>query len=159
MSYPFPTAADEELFSRFGIEPRSYTEEQLDSASQAWDALRISGLTPSLFVSLIAVCEGSLAEATVLWDGLRLHFQDGLKQFQERSGRYYIARYSTTFLSERSCQRAFTDLADAGLIILWPRSRTIGQKFRVDWVELSLRLQGLKDSQLPGLDGIGGNDA
>ena len=159
MSYPFPTAADDELLSRFGIEPRSYTQDQLDLAANAWESLRLNGLTPSLFVSLIAVCEGSLAEATVLWDGLRLHYLDGLKQFQERSGRYYIDHYSTSFLSERSCRRAFTDLADAGLIILWPRSRTIGQKFRIDWVELSLRLQVLKDSQLPGLDGIGGTDA
>lgn len=152
--YPFPTPGHDELQSRFGIEPRSYSESELATAATRWDEFLLRGQSAQMFIQLVAVCEGSLAEATVLWDALRAHREVGLQRYLERSSRHYGHLYAQSFLSGRSCRRAFEALADVGLIVLWPQAKTVGHKFRVDWVDLSQRLEQIEELRLPGVDEV-----
>lgn len=151
--YPFPTPGNDELESRFGIEPKSYSQDQLEAAALAWNEFLKGEQGSALFVKLLAVCEGYATEATVLWDALRSHRTAGLQEFLERPSRYYGKTYQASFLGDRRCRRAFETLADRELIIEWPQKKNSGHEFRVNWVELSVALDALKAQVLPGLDG------
>jgi hypothetical protein len=155
MTYPFPTPDTDELFDRFGLEPANHSLDALDHAKHEWSRIQGRGLDAEFFLQLLAVCDSSVVEATVVWDGLRSHLLGaGLSHYLERSSRYYVQRYA--MVNERAVRRAFNDLADAGLIVMWPRARQVGQKFRVDFVELAQRLATLEPRMIPGTDTVVG---
>lgn len=153
MAYPFPTPGDDEMQSKLGIEPPAYDPERLEAAAHSWVVWNAAPAGPGLFIRLLAICEGSVAEATVLWDAVRAHQTQGLKRYLERSARHYLQRYGQTMLSERSCRRAIHDLCEAGYLVPWPQAKSSGQRFRLDWVLLADRLQALVGVALPGLEG------
>jgi len=143
MNYPFPTHHADELFDRFQIEPVQYSEAEYLAAAEAWAAVLRDGLSSTLFVKLMAVTEGSWAEATIVWDAIEEHRQHGLHQYLERSARQVLNRYGAIG-AERTVRRGFNDLADMGLIVMWPRAKTLGQRYRLDWVNLSIRLNQMQ---------------
>jgi hypothetical protein len=151
MKYPFPTAQDDELAQRFGIEPVAYTPAQLEHAATAWQAFLASENDAVVFVQLLSVCEGSATEATILWDALKSHRTVGLHAFLDRPSSYYGKVFQCTFLGDRRCRRAYEVLSDLGLIIEWPTKDKSGHKFRIDWIRLSIELGGQKGQYLPGL--------
>lgn len=155
MTYPFPTAADDERYLELGIEPAHYPSDALDSAAQAWAVFSAGPATSDFFVQLLAIREGSVAEATVLWDAAIHHRNSGLRQYTDRSARYYVQRYGRQMLSERSCSRAITDLLENGLLVSWPQKKNVASRIRLDWVALHLELRDLASTPcvLPGLDG------
>lgn len=154
MTYPFPTAADDERHRELGLEPVHYSADQLDAAASAWEVLCAEPANSDTFVRLLAVREGSVAEATVLWDALVHHRKQGLRQYTDRSARHYVQRYGRQMLSERSCSRAITDLLQAGLLVSWPQKKNVASRIRLDWVALHIELQQLTSTPcvLPGLD-------
>jgi hypothetical protein len=149
-NYPFPTAEDDELKQRFNIELRVYTDEQLDAAAKSWTAFCWDSLDAFMFVKLTAVCEGSLSQATVLWDGLQHHRSYGLKVWQEAAAINYIKKFGSEFGSKRSVANAIEELGHIGLLVHWPVSANVPRKFRLDWIELSERLAEVS-TKLPGL--------
>jgi hypothetical protein len=149
-NYPFPTAEDDELKQRFNIELRVYTNEQLDAAATSWSEFCSKPLDASVFIQLTALCEGSLSQATVLWDGLRHHRSYGLKVWQEAAAIYYTKKYGDDFGSKRRNSEAMQLLEIDGLVVHWPVSANVPRKFRLDWIELSERLAEVS-TKLPGL--------
>jgi len=153
--YPFPTPGNDELQERFGIEPRPFSTEQLDRAAAKWLVILDKGPSADLYIALVSAFDGDLTDSTIVWDAIKTHSKLGLHKFIERSGAQYKAIYKgVSYLEERRCQRAFQYLAEVGVIHRWPQANTIGQKFRLDWVEVSNRLDALQGSVLPGLDGL-----
>ena len=155
MTYPFPTAADDERHRVLGLEPVHYSVDQLDSAVTAWGECCAAPTGSDTFVRLLAVREGSVAEATVLWDVLAHHRKQGLRQYIDRSGRYYINRFGRRMLSERSCSRAMSVLIECGLLVSWPQKKNMAHRVRLDWVALHLDLSEVQVTMpvVPGLDG------
>lgn len=157
-SYPFPDGEDNELKKIFNIDLREYSKEQKDAAAASWSEFCRNQLDAQMFVKLIAICEGSLAEATVLYDALWFHRKYGLKKFQERSAIYFINKYGKDFFVERTLRRGMQQLGESGLLVHWPVSTGFSRKFRIDWIELSDRLI-LVSKKLPGLTTYEGDEA
>lgn len=153
MNYPFPTAADDERYLELGIEPVHYSTHQMDAAATAWTELSAVPAQSETFVRLLAVRHGSVAEATVLWDALLHHLQNGLRQYTERSAHYYVQRYGQQMLSARSCSRAMANLVKAGMLVLWPQKKNVASRFRLDWVALHLAIAAMptQSGRIPGL--------
>jgi hypothetical protein len=149
-NYPFPCDEDDELKQRFNIDLRAHSSEQLDAAAKSWTAFCWDSMDATVFVKLLAVCEGSLSQATVLWDALRHHRSYGLKVWQEAAAIYYTKKFGEDFGSKRRYSEALQQLADDGLLVHWPVSANVPRKFRLDYVELSERLAEVS-SKLPGL--------
>lgn len=142
--YSFPTHGNDELEQRFDLPCPIYSNESLEQAQAWWDRQHQDGLHPTLYVQLLSVCEGSVAEATVLFDTLAFHFDkghaDGLAQFVSRSAAYFVEKYGRTMLSERTCSRAIAELRTDGLLVFWPQAGNVAAKFRLNWVALVERL-------------------
>ena len=149
-SYPFPQHEDDELIKRFNIPLRAYSDDQLEAAATSWTEFCSKPMNSAVFVKLIAVCDGSLSKATVLWDALLNHRQWGLKYWQETATTYYIKKYGDAFGSQQRYSEGLQDLGKAELLVHWPVSANVPRKFRVDWVELSEHLSEVSD-KLPGL--------
>ena len=150
--YPFPDGDDDLLKQKFGIELREYSTEQKDAAAAAWVDFCRNQVDSSMFIKLIAICDGSLAEATVLWDILKFHrtTANKLKGWKEQSAQDYINRYGSEFGSLRSFRGALNDLGDAGLIIHFPVAINNPKKFRLDWIDFCGRIR-LVNAKLPAL--------
>ena len=153
--YPFPDGEDDLLKQKFGIELREYSIEQKDAAAAAWVDFCRKQVDSSMFIKLIAICDGSLAEATVLWDILKFHrtTANKLKGWKEQSAQDYVGRFGTEFGSLRSIRGALLDLSEAGLIVHWPVGVNNPKKFRLDWIEFNERLLNVS-TKLPGLDSL-----
>lgn len=149
-NYPFPHGDDDELLKRFNIALRVYSDEQLEAAATSWTEFCSGRLDSTVFVKLVAVCEGSLAEATVLWDALLTHRNWSLKYWQETAATQYVKKYGTTFGSRQRYSEALEQLGKAELLVHWPVSANVPRKFRLDWIELSERLAEVSN-KLPGL--------
>lgn len=152
-NYPFPDGEDNVLKQKFNIDLREYTTEQKEAAANAWTEFCRNQLDSSMFIKLIALCDGSLSEATVLWDLLTFHRKspNGLNGWRTRSAQEYVQRHGKDFGAVRSYQGAMNDLASANLIVHWPVQANVPRKFRLDWVEFSERISEV-NSKLPGLD-------
>lgn len=141
-TYPFPDGEDNILKQKFNIDLREYSTEQKDAAATAWVDFCRNQVDASMFIKLIALCDGSLTEATVLWDLLKFHRTTGnkLKGWREQSAQDYVDRFGTDFGALRSFRSALIDLSEAGLIVHWPVAANNAKKFRLDWIELFTRL-------------------
>lgn len=150
--YPFPDGEENILKHKFNIDLRVYSTEQKDAAAEAWVDFCRNQVDSSMFIKLIALCDGSLTEATVLWDLLKFHRTTGnkLMAWREQSAQDYVDRYGTDFGALRSFRGALLDLSEAGLIVHWPVAANNAKKFRLDWVELCNRL-ALVSIKLPAL--------
>ena len=150
--YPFPDGEDDLLKQKFGIELREYSIEQKDAAAAAWVDFCRNQVDSSMFIKLIALCDGSLTEATVLWDLLRFHRTTGsnLKGWREISVQVYVEKFGTDYGTARSYNNAINELGNTGLIILWPLSGNVPKKFRLDWIEFSERIAKVS-KKLPSL--------
>ena len=75
------------------------TEKTLDdqplTAAIPWDEFSKADLNSETFVKLIFVCDGQLAEATILWDLLTFHKARGLDVFRKMSAANYHDEYGT----------------------------------------------------------------
>lgn len=151
-TYPFPDGEDNILKQKFNIDLREYSTEQKDAAATAWVDFCRNQVDSSMFIKLIALCDGSLTEATVLWDLLKFHRTTGnkLKGWREQSAQEYVDRFGNAFGVARSYRRAMDDLGDSGLIVHWPVAANVQRKFRIDWIEFSIRIFEV-DTKLPAL--------
>jgi hypothetical protein len=150
--YPFPDGEDDLLKQKFGIELREYSIEQKDAAAAAWVDFCRNQVDSSMFIKLIALCDGSLTEATVLWDLLKFHRTNGnkLKGWREQSAQDYVDRFGVTFGVSRSYRRALDELGASGLLIQWPVATNNPRKFRLDWIDFTNKLKTIS-SKLPAL--------
>lgn len=153
--YPFPDGEDDLLKQKFGIELREYSIEQKDAAAAAWVDFCRNQVDSSMFIKLIAICDGSLAEATVLWDLLKFHrtTANKLKGWKEQSAQNYVERFGVDFGIVRSYQRALNELTDSGLLIQAPKTGAVIKKFRLDWIEFFERLSKV-NPKLPALTAL-----
>lgn len=151
--YPFPDGEDNILKQKFNIDLREYSTEQKDAAATAWVDFCRNQVDSSMFIKLIALCDGSLTEATVLWDLLKFHRSNAnkLNGWREQSAQDYIDRYGSDFGGLRSIRGALLDLGEAGLIVHWPVGVNNPKKFRLDWVEFNERVLNVS-SKLPGME-------
>jgi hypothetical protein len=151
--YPFPDGEDNILKQKFNIDLRVYSTEQKDAAAAAWVDFCRNQVDSSMFIKLIALCDGSLTEATVLWDLLKFHRTTGnkLKGWREISVQFYVDKYGKDFGSARSFNNSLLSLWEAGLIIQWPLSGNVPKKFRIDWIDFYEKL-GKVSNDLPGLN-------
>ena len=151
-TYPFPDGDDDLLKQKFNIDLRVYSTEQKDEAATAWVDFCRSQVDSSMFIKLIALCDGSLTEATVLWDLLKFHRTTGnkLMAWREQSAQDYVERYGIEFGVSRSYRRAFDELGADGLIIHSPVSTNNPRKFRLDWIDFSNKIKTIS-SKLPAL--------
>lgn len=161
--YPFPDGDNDKLKQELNIELREYTKEQKDAAAQEWEEFCRNSVDSTMFIKLIAMCDGSLTEATVLWDLLQFHRTTGnkLMGWQKASAQSYIDKYGKDFGAIRSYQRALEYLEESGLIVLWPMlggNKGFEKKFRLDWIALSQRLIEVSN-KLPGLTKPSGSSA
>ena len=140
--YPFPDGEDNILKQKFNIDLREYSTEQKDAAATAWVDFCRNQVDSSMFIKLIALCDGSLTEATVLWDLLKFHRTTGnkLMAWREQSAQDYVERFGNTFGAIRSYRRAMDYLSEAGLIVHWPVATNNSKKFRLDWIEFSAQI-------------------
>jgi hypothetical protein len=152
-TYPFPTEVDDEVFKRFGIESRMYTDGQKEAAAIAWSEFCAKQQDGSLFIKLVGICEGSLAEATVLWDVLRHHrtMRDGLRAWRETAGSYFKLNYGSDFADTRTYNRSIYSLVENNLLVEFPVGSREKRKYRLDWIVLSEQLDQVS-TQLPGLN-------
>jgi hypothetical protein len=97
--YPFPDGDNDKLKQELNIELREYTKEQKDAAAQAWEEFCRNPVDATMFIKLIAMCDRSLTEATVLWDLLKFHRTTGnkLMGWQKASAQSYIDKYGRDF--------------------------------------------------------------
>ena len=153
--YPFPDGDNDILKQKFGIELREYTFEHKEAAANAWTEFCRNQVDSSMFIKLIALCDGSLTEATVLWDLLKFHRTTGnkLKGWRSISVQFYVEKHGKEFGAVRSYNRALDDLGASGLIIHWPVQANVPRKFRLDWIEFSQRLVEVS-TKLPSLDAM-----
>ena len=130
------------------------TETTLDdqplTAAIPWDEFSKADLNSETFVKLIFVCDGQLAEATILWDLLAFHKARGLDVFRKMSAADYHSEYGTDVGNERAIRRANESLANYELIEQAQVVRNMPRKFRLNWVALSHKLVAV-NNKLPGL--------
>jgi hypothetical protein len=152
-TYPFPTEVDDEIFKRFGIESRMYTDGQKEAAAITWSEFCAKQQDGSLFIKLIGICEGSLAEATVLWDVLKHHrtMRDGLRAWRETAANHFKLTYGNEFANERTFRNAIPSLVDDTLLVEFPVGSREKRKYRLDWIVLSEQLDQVS-TRLPGLN-------
>lgn len=155
-TYPFPDGEDNILKQKFNIDLREYSTEQKDAAATAWVDFCRNQVDSSMFIKLIALCDGSLTEATVLWDLLKFHRTTGnkLKAWREQSAQDYVERFGIEFGVSRSYQNAFRELGEAGLIVHFPVATNNPKKFRLDWIEFVIKIN-LVSTKLPALTDMG----
>lgn len=153
--YPFPDGDNDILKQKFGIELRKYTFDQKEAAANAWTEFCRNQLDSSMFIKLIALCDGSLSEATVLWDLLEFHRKspNGLNGWRTRAAQEYVGKHGKDFGAVRSYRGAMNDLAGVNLIVHWPVQANVPRKFRIDWIEFSERILEVS-SRLPGLSSL-----
>lgn len=152
--YPFPDGDNDKLKQELNIDLREYTKEQKDAAAQAWEEFCRNPVDATMFIKLIAMCDGSLTEATVLWDLLKFHRTTGnkLMGWQTAPVQSYLDKYGAEFGVARTYRRALEDLMSDGLVINWPTTTiNAAKKIRLDWIAFTLRLTGVSD-KLPGLN-------
>ena len=154
-TYPFPDGEDNILKQKYNIDLREYSTEQKNAAATAWVDFCRNQVDSSMFIKLIALCDGSLTEATVLWDVLKFHRTTGnkLMAWRDISVQFYVDKHGKDFGSVRSFNRALDDLGEAGLIVHWPLVGNVPKKFRLDWIEFTERLAQVS-FKLPGLDAM-----
>lgn len=121
--------------------------------TQSWEGFAGQTLDAALFIKLIAVCEGVLPEAVVLWDLIAWHRTTKLDTWRKRSGSQIVLEYGTEFGNERAVRRAVVALDEIGLIELGDTVRNVAQKLRLNWPELEVRLSRVS-AKLPGLSGV-----
>lgn len=151
-SYPFPDGEDNVLKQKFNIDLREYTTEQKEAAANAWAEFCRNQVDSSMFIKLIALCDGSLSEATVLWDLLEFHRKSpsGLQGWRNIAAQDFVNKFGPDFGVGRSYRRAMDDLAESNLIVHWPVAANVPKKFRIDWVEFSIRILNVSN-KLPSL--------
>lgn len=155
--YPFAVHGDDELEQRFEMPCPVYDEALLQLARLRWKSVVLQGDDAQLFIQLLAVTEGSVAEATILWDTINWAvskgYESGLREFVSRSSSYYLNLYGRAWVSERTYRKAMTDLRAEGWIVYWPQSQTMTPKFRLNWVALVEQLERVDNSlhTLPGV--------
>ncbi len=125
-------------------------DDQPLTAAIPWDEFAKADLSSETFVKLIFVCDGQLAEATILWDLLSFHKTRGLDVFRKMSAGDYHAEYGTDVGNERAIRRANESLANYELIEPAQVVRNMPRKFRLNWVDLSHKLVAV-NNKLPGL--------
>ena len=81
----------DELQRRFNIVPRFIEPERKKAAHDAWIEFCSQPMEPVMFIKLLGVCEGNVAEATVLWDILCYQRKQGLKRWKQPTGCYFTA--------------------------------------------------------------------
>lgn len=152
-TYPFPDGEDNILKQKFNIELRVYSTEQKVAAATAWVDFCRNQVDSTIFIKLISLCDGSLTEATVLWDLLKFHRSNAnkLNGWREQSAQDYIDRYGSEFGGLRSIRSALLDLGEEGLIVHWPVGVNSPKKFRLDWIEFNERLLRVS-IKLPGVE-------
>lgn len=130
------------------------TETTLDdqplTAAIPWDEFSKADLNSETFVKLIFVCDGQLAEATILWDLLAFHKARGLEAFRKMSAADYHAEYGKEIGMDRSIQQSIRNLTVDDLIEQAQVVRNMPRKFRLNWVALSHKLAAV-NNKLPGL--------
>lgn len=130
------------------------TETTLDdqplTAAIPWDEFSKADLNSETFVKLIFVCDGQLAEATILWDLLTFHKARGLDVFRKMSAANYHDEYGTDVGNERAIQRSIRNLTVDDLIEQAQVVRNMPRKFRLNWVALSHKLVAV-NNKLPSL--------
>lgn len=149
---PFPTLENDELYTKYGQQPRMYSAEELETAAISWHLFKGEKLSSTIYLKLLATCECSMSEAIILWDALSSHRKHGLIKYVDRNSSHYTSRFSASCGVERTYRRALADLFEQGLIVKLPIAASKGYRFRVDWVQLSQRLNALQDVVFPGLD-------
>lgn len=125
-------------------------EDQSLTAAIPWDEFSKADLNSETFVKLIFVCDGQLAEATILWDLLVFHKARGLEKFRKMSATDYHSEYGTEIGSVRSIRDAVTSVTNDDLIEQAQVVRNMPRKFRLNWVALSHKLVAV-NNKLPGL--------
>ncbi|WP_310615323.1 hypothetical protein [Limnohabitans sp.] len=125
-------------------------DDQPLTAAIPWDEFAKADLSSETFVKLIFVCDGQLAEATILWDLLSFHKTRGLDVFRKMSSTDYHDQYGTEIGTDRSIQRSIRTLTVDDLIEQAQVVRNMPRKFRLNWVALSHRLVAV-NNKLPGL--------
>ena len=153
---PFPTLENDELFTKYGQQPRIYSPEELEAAATSWQAFMAAPMSSAFYLRLQVISDSAVSEATILWDALRAHRDHGLDKYIARSASHYTTRFDARCGAERTYNRAFSDLFDCQLLVKLPTARYRGFNFRVDWVELNQRLTAIQGVVFPGLDeGLG----
>ena len=114
----------------------------------------------TLWIKLLAVCEGRQAESLILWDLIQSCRQlsgvqgaeVALHNFFQRSANYYMRQYPAMkiLVSERSLARANLMLAEKKFIANKPVHRKVSAQIRIEWRQVATALEGV-DSGLPGL--------
>ncbi len=125
-------------------------DDQPLTAAIPWDEFAKADLSSETFVKLIFVCDGQLAEATILWDLLSFHKTRGLDVFRKMSAADYHAEYGKEIGMDRSIQQSIKNLTGDDLIEQAQVVRNMPRKFRLNWVALSHRLVAV-NNKLPGL--------
>ena len=153
--YPFPDGDNDKLKQELNIELREYTKEQKDAAAQAWEEFCRNPVDATMFIKLIAMCDRSVTEATVLWDLLKFHRTTGnkLMGWQKASAQSYIDKYGRDFGTVSSYHRALRDLEERCLIVVVPvlgGNKGFEKQFRLDWIALVQQLVVISE-KLPGL--------
>lgn len=126
------------------------TDDQPLTAAIPWDEFAKADLSSETFVKLIFVCDGQLAEATILWDLLSFHKTRGLDVFRKMSAADYHAEYGKEIGMDRSIQQSIKNLTGDELIEQAQVVRNMPRKFRLNWVALSHKLVAV-NNKLPGL--------
>ncbi len=125
-------------------------DDQPLTAAIPWDEFAKADLSSETFVKLIFVCDGQLAEATILWDLLSFHKTRGLDVFRKMSAADYHAEYGKEIGMDRSIQQSIKNLTGDDLIEQAQVVRNMPRKFRLNWVALSHKLVAV-NNKLPGL--------
>jgi len=108
-------------------------------------------LDARFYLKLLCICDGRLAEATVLWDAATTAAKLGLRSEQHASGADFAEKYGCELYSLRSFQQALASVAEAGLIEMLPGVRNTKRKFHLNWPALEQALTENVDNKLPGL--------
>jgi hypothetical protein len=125
-------------------------DDQPLTAAIPWDEFAKADLSSETFVKLIFVCDGQLAEATILWDLLSFHKTRGLDVFRKMSAADYHTEYGKEIGTDWSIRKANRDLGAFDLIEQAQVVRNMPRRFRLNWVALSHKLVAV-NNKLPGL--------
>jgi hypothetical protein len=125
-------------------------DDQPLTAAIPWDEFSKADLNSETFVKLVFVCDGQLAEATILWDLLAFHKARGLDVFRKMSAADYHAEYGKEIGMDRSIQQSIKNLTVDDLIEQAQVVRNMPRKFRLNWVALSHKLVAV-NNKLPSL--------
>ena len=129
----------------------SIEQQAAQPADPAFDFFEFANLpVAEIFTKLVWVCDGHLAEATVLYD-LVLFYKanQDLNEWRTKSSRELGREYGQEG-NGIQMNRAISDLTLEELIEQKPVVRNMPRKYKLDWVALSHLIVEL-DEKLPGM--------